>query len=149
MPPDAAEPYALQIAGEWRRARASSGQSSAVPTRPRLRSRTPTTRKPCAKPSKSCSGWARDRRRRSSRAGCASAARTGCRADRAAETRQNPAGLTARELEILALVAQGLRNAEIADAAVSLPEDGRPPRLGDPAQARRAHAWRGRGDRPA
>jgi len=29
-------------------------------------------------------------------------------------TRANPGGLTARELEILALVAQGLRNADIA-----------------------------------
>lgn len=30
-------------------------------------------------------------------------------------TRENPAGLTARELEVLALVAEGLRNAEIAE----------------------------------
>jgi DNA-binding CsgD family transcriptional regulator/tetratricopeptide (TPR) repeat protein len=32
-----------------------------------------------------------------------------------AATRENPAGLTARELEVLALVADGLRNAEIAE----------------------------------
>jgi DNA-binding CsgD family transcriptional regulator/tetratricopeptide (TPR) repeat protein len=32
-----------------------------------------------------------------------------------ASTRENPAGLTARELEVLALVAQGLRNADVAD----------------------------------
>ena len=32
-----------------------------------------------------------------------------------ANTRANPSGLTARELEVLALLAEGLRNAEIAD----------------------------------
>jgi DNA-binding NarL/FixJ family response regulator len=35
-----------------------------------------------------------------------------------ARTRENPAGLTARELEVLALLVEGQRNAEIADRLV-------------------------------
>ncbi len=54
-------------------------------------------------------------RPRSSPASCASAARAVCRAGRAQATRENPAHLTARELEVLALVAEGLRNRDIAE----------------------------------
>ncbi len=54
-------------------------------------------------------------------------------------TRENPAGLTARELEVLSSSAQGLRNADIAETPLPLRETVGHPRLGDPPEARRAH----------
>ena len=60
-----------------------------------------------------------------------------------ATTRANPAGLTARQLDVLALLTPRRRQRRHRRQAVHLREDRRPPRVGDPAQARRAHARTG------
>ena len=85
---------------------------------------------------------ARRRRRGASGSGCASSARR-FHAGPRRSTRTNPAALTARELEVLRLVAAGKRNAEIAERARRLGAHGRSSRVGDPPQASRAHAGRG------
>jgi hypothetical protein len=54
-------------------------------------------------------------------------------------TRANPTGLSDAEVEVLALLAEGLRNAEISGRLVDVHPDGRPPRVGHTHQARRAN----------
>ena len=76
------------------------------------------------------------------RAGAASAA-----GRPVAATPADPFGLTAREREVLALVAEGYTNRRIADDAVHQREHGRRPRLAHPGQARRRDADRGGGGR--
>ena len=78
----AAEPYALQLAGDWAGAAALLGASSAARTRPRSPSRMPTRTSRCGRRSPSSRHSRRGLRRRSSRAVCASAASGSFRAGR-------------------------------------------------------------------
>ena len=64
-------------------------------------------------------------------------------------TRGNPANLTPRQVEVLALLAAGAAQPPDRRAALPLAQDGRPSRRRDPAQARRPHARRGGRRRPA
>ena len=114
IPPGAAEPYALQIAGEWRRAadlwaelgcpyEHALALADADDDETLLRALEELQRLG-ARPAAAI--VARRLRERGAH-GLPRGPRPG--------TQQNPANLTARELEILALVAQGLRNTDIAE----------------------------------
>ena len=114
IPTAAAEPFALEIAGDWARAAglwreigcpyeaalALAGAERDEPLRQSLRELQELGAGPAA------AMVARRLRERGVR---------GLPRGPRAATRDNPAGLTSREAEVLALVSRGLRNAEIAD----------------------------------
>jgi DNA-binding winged helix-turn-helix (wHTH) protein/DNA-binding CsgD family transcriptional regulator/tetratricopeptide (TPR) repeat protein len=106
-----AEPYALQIAGRWQEAAAGWARLGCPYEQARALAEGDESAQRAALDMLDALG-ARplaDRIRRGLRAAGARAIARGPRAS----TRTNPAGLTAREVEVLALVAEGCQNAQI------------------------------------
>ncbi|TML21312.1 MAG: helix-turn-helix transcriptional regulator [Actinobacteria bacterium] len=113
LPPQTAEPFSLLIHGDWRRA-AELWAQIGCPYEAALALSEADDEEPLRRALGEC-------QRLGAEPVAAKVARRlrerGAQVPRGprATTRENPANLTTRELEVLALVAQGLRNAEIAE----------------------------------
>jgi DNA-binding CsgD family transcriptional regulator len=113
IPPVVAEPYALQLAGEWERAAELWGELG-FPYEAALALADADAEEPLRQAldqlqelgARRTAGIVARRLRERGARGLPRGPRP--------KTRQNPAGLTSRELEVLALLAEGLRNADIA-----------------------------------
>jgi DNA-binding CsgD family transcriptional regulator/tetratricopeptide (TPR) repeat protein len=116
-PPGIAEPYALQLAGEWARA-AELWRRLGFPYEAALALADADEEEPLRRAldelhelgARRTAGIVARRLRERGVRGLPRGPRPG--------TRQNPAGLTSRELEVLVLLAEGLRNSDIAGRLV-------------------------------
>jgi DNA-binding CsgD family transcriptional regulator len=113
VPPGLAEPYALQLAGEWERA-AEAWRGLGFPYEAALALADADEEEPLRRALEELQAL----RARPAAAIVAKRLRErgarGLRRGPRPTTRRNPAGLTARELEVLSLLVDGLRNREIA-----------------------------------
>lgn len=108
---DAAEPFALELRGDWQGA-PRAGRYSGVPPKRRVRCSPVTRNQFSGKRLPSSSGSMRGRPRPLRAAGCRRRGAQGIPLGYQPATRSHPAKLTARGIEVLALMTEGITNTE-------------------------------------